>query len=72
MEEVKEAGYNITRSVRLDAEMVERLEKIAVYEKSKPATLMRMWLQQKIMAYYHNPRFKQWLKQLGRIPLKKE
>jgi len=71
-EEFEEAGYNLTKSVRIDAEMVERLEKIALYEKTKSATLMRMWIQRKILTYYRNPKFKQWLKQLSFIPLRKK
>ena len=67
-EEFEEAGYNVTKSVRIDAEMVERLEKIALFEKTKSATLMRMWIQRKILTYYRNPKFKQWLRQLQLIP----
>jgi len=69
-EEIEEAGYNVTKSVRIDAEMEKRLQKIALYEKTKPATLMRMWLQDKILTYYRTPKFKQWLKQLSLVPLK--
>jgi len=67
-EELEEAGYNVTKSVRIDAEMGNRLEKIALYEKTKSATLMRMWIQGKILTYYRNPKFKQWLRQLSLIP----
>jgi len=71
MEELEEAGYNVTKSIRIDAEMAKRLEFIGAYEKTAPATLLRMWTQQKILTYYRNPKFKQWLKQLNRIPLRK-
>jgi len=71
-EEIEEAGYNVTKSVRIDAEMDNRLQKIALYEKTKPATLMRMWLQDKILMYYRTPKFKQWLKQASLIPFKRE
>ena len=71
-EEMDLAGYNITKSVRIDEEMVNRLQKIGLYEKCKDATLMRMWIQDKILTYYRNPKFKQWLKRLGLIPLKEK
>ena len=70
-EEIEEAGYNVTKSVRIDAEMDKRLEKIALYEKTKGATLLRMWIQDKILTYYRNPNFKRWLKQLSLIPKKR-
>ena len=65
-------GYNVTKSVRIDAEMADRLEKIGLYEKTRSATLMRMWVQDKILTYYRNPKFKQWLKKLGLIPMKRK
>ena len=71
-EEIEEAGYNMTKSVRIDKEMADRLEKIGLYEKTKSATLMRMWIQDKILTYYRNPKYKHWLKRLSLIPLKKE
>ncbi len=71
-EEFLFAGYNVTKTVRLDAAMVDWLEKIALYEKAKPGTLMRMWIQDKIQTYLRNPHFKRWLKQLSLIPLKEK
>jgi len=70
--EVEFAGYNVTKSVRIDAEMAKWLEKIALYEKVRPGTLMRMWIQEKIMTYRRNPHFKRWLKQASLVPLKGE
>jgi len=74
MEKIEEGlmGYNVTKSVRIDAEMADRLEKIGLYEKTRSATLMRMWVQDKILTYYRNPKFKQWLKKLGLIPMKRK
>jgi len=62
IEDSELAGYNVTKSVRIDAEMQKRLQKIAIYEKVKPATLLRMWVNDKIMTYYRNPAFQRWLK----------
>ena len=58
------AGYNVTKSVRIDEEMAKRLEKIGLYEKARPGTLLRMWVHDKIQVYYRNPNFKRWLKRL--------
>jgi len=63
-EESELAGYNVTKSVRIDEEMAKRLEKIALYEKASVGTLMRMWVHDKILTYYRNPKFKRWLKML--------
>ena len=62
--EAELAGYNVTKSVRIDEEMAKRLEKISLYEKARPATLLRMWIHDKIQTYYRNPNFKRWLKRL--------
>jgi len=71
-EDFELSGYNVTKSVRIDEEMEKRLEKIALYEKSKAATLLRMWVQDKILTYYRNPQYKRWLKQLRLLPLKEK
>ena len=62
--EAELAGYNVTKSVRIDEEMAKRLEKIALYEKARVGTLLRMWIHDKIQTYYRNPKFKRWLKRL--------
>ena len=67
-EEVEESGYNVTKSIRIDEEMAKRLEKIALYQKARVGTLMRMWVHDKIRTFYRNPDFKRWLKQLELIP----
>lgn len=54
----------MNKTVRIDAEMEKKLGKIALFEKSKPGTLMRQWTHDKIRVYYRNPEFKRWLKML--------
>lgn len=71
-EQIKLAGYNVTKSVRIDEEMARKLEKIALYEKVRAGTLLRMWIHSKIETYYRNPNFKRWLKQLSLVPLKEK
>jgi len=71
-EELETAGFNVTKSVRIDEEMEKRLGKIALYEKVSPGTMMRMMIEDKIRVYYRNPDFKRWLRQFSLIPLKSE
>ena len=70
-EEIEESGYNVSKTLRIDEEMAKRLEKIALFEKTKSGTLLRQWLNDKIRTYYRNPEFKRWLKQLALIPMKR-
>ena len=70
-EQIEVAGYNVTKTIRIDEEMEKRLQKIGLYEKAKPGTLMRMWIHGKIRTYYRNPDFKRWLKRLELIPAKR-
>jgi len=58
--------FEVTKSVRIDEDMEEKLVKIALYEKVKPATLMRQIINDKINVFYRNPAFKRWLKQLNK------
>jgi hypothetical protein len=69
--EIKPCQYNVTKTVRINSEMAEELEFIALYETAKPGTLMRMWLQDRIQTYLRNPKYKRWRKRLSLIPLKK-
>lgn len=62
---VTKAEFNLTKSLRIDEEMVGELEFIALFEKTKPGTLMRMWIQDRILAYRQNPMYKRWRKQLA-------
>ena len=54
--------WNVTRSVRISHEMSEELERIALFEAAKEGTLLRMFLQDRILGYLSNPRYKRWLK----------
>ena len=66
-----ESGLNITKSVRIDEEMEKKLDKVALYEKVRAGTLLRMWVHDKIQTYYRNPQFKSWIRQLERNLIKK-
>lgn len=66
-EESELAGYNVTVSVRIDAEMEKRLQKIALYEKGRVGTILRMWIQDKVLTYYRDPKFQHWLRQLRAV-----
>jgi len=57
---VTKAEYNLTRSLRIDDEMSKELDIIALFEKTKASTLMRMWVQDRILAYKQNPKYKRW------------
>lgn len=61
--EVGPALFNLTKSLRIDSEMVKELELIAKYEKSTTGALMRMWVQDRIQAYENNSRYKRWKRQ---------
>jgi len=60
---VTKAEYNLTRSLRIDEEMSKELDIIALFEKTKASTLMRMWVQDRILAYKQNPKYKRWNKE---------
>jgi hypothetical protein len=64
---VTKAEYNLTRSLRIDEEMSKELDIIALFEKSKASTLMRMWVQDRILAYKQNPKYKRWTKELDTV-----
>lgn len=67
-----DSGVNITVSLRIDEETAKEVKKIALYERAKPGTLMRMWVQDKVRVYRRNPDYKRWLKLRDFIPLKSE
>jgi len=60
---ITKAEYNLTRSLRIDEEMSKELDIIALFEKTKASTLMRMWVQDRILAYKQNPKYKRWNKE---------
>jgi hypothetical protein len=47
--------------------MVEELKFIALFEKAKPGVLMRMWIQDRVLAYKQNPKYKRWKKELDAV-----
>lgn len=57
------AGYNQTRTLRIDEEMERDIDLIALNEREKPGTLMRMWVQDRILSYKQNPKYKRWKKE---------
>jgi hypothetical protein len=56
--------YPVEISVRLDWPSLSMLDKIAMYEREKRATMARRILIEKIQTYERNPSFKRFLKQL--------
>ena len=62
--DVVASQFNVTKSVRIDSEMANELDFIALYEKADPGTLLRMWSQDRILAYLQNPQYKRWKKQV--------
>jgi len=64
------SGYNVTKSVRIDEQDAEELQKIALYEQARPGTLIRMWVHDKVETYRRNPNYQRWNKQRALISLK--
>lgn len=62
IEDLELAGFNVPKTVRIDAEMEKDLRKMAIFFKKKPGTLMRDWLYDKIRTTKRNPEYKRWLK----------
>jgi hypothetical protein len=65
--EVGKATWNLSKTLRIDSEMVEELKFIALFEKAKPGVLMRMWIQDRVLAYKQNPKYKRWKKELDAV-----
>ncbi len=61
-EDLELAGFNVPKTVRIDAEMEKDLRKIAIFYKKKQGALMRDWLYEKIRTTKRNPEYKRWLK----------
>lgn len=64
MAEIGAAKFNVTKSVRIDSEMANELDLIALFIGNKPSQIMREWVQDKILTYQRNPKYKWWRKQL--------
>jgi len=72
-EELEVAGFNVSITVRIDEEDEKKLDKIALYERTKRGALLRRWIHERIRTFYHNPEYKRWLrdlKGLNLIPLR--
>jgi len=69
-EQLELTGYNVTKSLRIDEEDAKELQKIALFEKARPGTLLRMWIHDKVETYRRNPEYKRWDKQRSLISLK--
>lgn len=59
------AGFNIPKTVRIDAEMDKDLRRMALFYKKRPGTLMRDWIYDKIRVTKRNPEYKRWAKMLA-------
>lgn len=64
IEALELAGFNVPKTVRIDAEMEKELKIISAFEKKKVGTLLRDWIYQKIRTYKRNPEYKRWKKLL--------
>lgn len=56
--------YPVEMNVRLDWETLSMLDKIALFEREKRATMARRIIVEKVQVYERNPAFKRFLKQL--------
>lgn len=62
--EVPEVTHECTLTVRVDYETLHELERIALYEHEKRATLARRFIVEKVQTYLRNPAYKRFLKML--------
>jgi hypothetical protein len=56
--------YPYEVSVRFDGDSLDLLDKVALYERDKRATMARRIIIEKLQVYERNPAFKRFLKQL--------
>jgi len=68
-EELEVAGFNVSITVRIDDEDAKKLDKIALYERTKRGALIRRWIHERIRTFYHNPEYKRWLRDLKDVSL---
>ncbi len=61
---VPEVRHECTLTVRLDYESLRELDRIALFEHEKRATLARRFIVDKIQTYLRNPAYKRFLKML--------
>jgi hypothetical protein len=56
--------YPYEVSVRFDGDTLDLLDKVAMFERDKRATMARRIIVEKLQVYERNPAFKRFLKQL--------
>jgi predicted transcriptional regulator len=56
--------HDVLISVRLDCETLRELDRIALFEHEKRATIARRFIIEKVQTYLRNPAYKRFLKQL--------
>jgi predicted transcriptional regulator len=56
--------HDVLVSVRLDYDTLRELDRIALFEHEKRATLARRFIIEKVQTYLRNPAYKRFLKQL--------
>lgn len=70
LDETHEMGESIKfpceKSVRFDWDSLKMLETVALFEREKPATMIRRIVVEKLQVYERNPAFKRFLKELER------
>jgi hypothetical protein len=70
LDETHEMGESIRfpceKSVRFDWDSLKMLETVALFEREKPATMIRRIVVEKLQVYERNPAFKRFLKELER------
>jgi hypothetical protein len=60
----KSIMYPYEVSVRFDANSLDALDRVAMFEREKRATMARRIIVEKLQVYERNPAFKRFLKQL--------
>lgn len=62
--------YPYEVSVRFDGDTLDLLDKVAMFERDKRATMARRIIVEKLQVYERNPAFKRFLKQLEQNKLR--
>jgi len=60
----KTVNFALPLTVKVDWDILKKLDSIALYEKKKRSTLARDILVEKLQVYERNPAYKRFLKQL--------
>jgi len=59
--------YDYVLAVRIERDLVQWLNLIALFERIKTPELMRRWISSQVLKYQRNPQFKSWLRQYREI-----